>query len=73
MMYAIMTSKGFQMRGSEAAIYTTQEKAAKFMAPGDTLVPVESDAVKFGARNKEQTDEHTRLSMLGVQSASEGS
>lgn len=41
MMYAIMTSHGFQMRGSEAAVYTSVEKARSHMAPGDSLIPID--------------------------------
>lgn len=41
MMYAIMTPHGFQMRGSEAAVYSRAKDAHKHMTPGDSLVPIE--------------------------------
>ncbi len=41
MYYSVMTSTGFQMRGSEAAVYTSIEQAQQHMAPGDQLVPLD--------------------------------
>lgn len=40
MLYAVLTSTGFQMRGSEAATYKDQDEAMEHMGPGDQLVPM---------------------------------
>ena len=40
MKYAIITSTGFQMNGSEAATYDTMKEAMDVAAPGDSIIPI---------------------------------
>lgn len=43
MKYVVLTNRGFQMRGSETALYDTQEDALEKAAPGDQILPIQDN------------------------------